>query len=124
VGDQRRDRRWRGGCCGCGGYGCASFVVVITIGLLLSVFNTAAGIGVSIRVPFTSDVNVTLAGTVGAKDKSPDALPPYVHGRLAHNDDVVNGTQTLTIWAAEGTVLFVIGRQEGAPLIDLHIEAR
>ena len=75
-------------------------------------------------MPFTSDVNITLAGTVGAKDKAPDALPPYVHGRLANNGDFVNGTQTLTVWVAEGTVIFVIGHQEGAPVIDLHLEAR
>jgi hypothetical protein len=98
--------------------------VVLTIGLILSLFNAAIGIGASVRVPFTSDVNVTLAGTVGAKDKAPGALPGYVRGRLARNDDFVNGTQTLTIWVAEGTVLFIIGRQDGAPLIDLHLEAR
>ena len=99
-------------------------VVVLTVGLILALFHTAIGIGASVRVPFTSDVNITLAGTVGARDKAPDALPGYVHGRLGRNDDLVNGTQTLTIWAAEGTVLFVVGRQEGAPLIDLHLEAR
>ncbi|HET7420672.1 MAG TPA: hypothetical protein VFL27_09845 [Candidatus Dormibacteraeota bacterium] len=99
-------------------------VVVLTVGLILSLFNLAIGIGASVRVPFTSDVNITLAGTVGAKDKAPDALPGYVHGRLGSNDDFVNGTQTLTIWVAEGTVLFVIGRQPSAPVIDLHLEAR
>lgn len=117
----RGERRWRGGC---GGYGCASFIVVITLGLLLSLFNTAIGIGASVRVPFTSSVNVTLAGSVGAKDKAPDALPGYVHGKLGSNQNFINGSQTLTIWAAEGTVIFVIGQQEGAPLIDLHLEAR
>jgi hypothetical protein len=124
MGEERERVRYRNrGCRGCGG-GCASVVVVLTIGLLLSLFHAAIGIGASVRIPFTSDVNVTLAGTVGAKDKAPDALPPYVHGRLGRNEDFINGTQTLTVWAAEGTVLFVIGRQEGAPLIDLHLEAR
>lgn len=119
---ERGRYRYRG-CRGCGG-GCASFIVVITVGLLLTLFNLAIGIGASIRVPFTSDVNITLAGTVGARDKAPNALPPYVRGRLGGNQDFINGTQTLTVWVAEGTVLFVIGHQEGAPVIDLHLEAR
>jgi len=120
--DGRRDRRrWRGG--GCGG-GCASVIVVLTVGLILSLFNAAIGIGVSVRVPFTSSTNLTLAGSVGKKDKAPDALPPYVHGKLGGNQNFVNGSQTLTIWVAEGTVIFVAGQQPGAPLIDLHLEAR
>ena len=123
MSDERGGVRYRRGCRGCGG-GCASVVVVLTVGLILSLFNAAIGIGASVRVPFTSDVNITLAGTVGARDKAPDALPGYVRGRLGRNDDFVNGTQTLTIWVAEGTVLFVIGRQDGAPLVDLHLEAR
>src|SRR5690242_4743696 len=119
--DGRRDRRrWRGG--GCGG-GCASVIVVLTVGLILSLFNAAIGIGVSVRVPFTSSTNLTLAGSVGKKDKAPDALPPYVHGKLGGNQNFINGSQTLTIWVAEGTVIFVVGQQEGAPLIDLHLEA-
>jgi hypothetical protein len=120
--DGGRDRRrWRGG--GCGG-GCASVVVVLTAGLILSLFNAAIGIGFSVRVPFTSSTNVTLAGSVGKKEKAPDALPPYVHGKLGGNQNFINGSQTLTIWVAEGTVIFVAGQQEGAPLIDLHLEAR
>ena len=120
--DARRERRrWRGG--GCGG-GCASVIVVLTAGLLLSLFNAAVGIGVSVRIPFTTSTNVTLAGSVGKKEKAPDALPPYVHGKLGGNQNFINGSQTLTIWVAEGTVIFVVGQQEGAPLIDLHLEAR
>jgi hypothetical protein len=118
---RRSERRWRGG--GCSG-GCASIVVVLTLGLLLSLFNAAIGIGASVRVPFTSNVNLTLAGSVGKKDKVPDALPPYVHGKLGGNQNFINGSQTLTIWVAEGDVIFVVGQQEGAPLIDLHLEAR
>lgn len=98
--------------------------MVLTVGLILTLFNTAIGIGLSVRVPFTSNTNVTLAGSVGKKEKAPDALPTYVHGKLASNQDFINGTQTLTIWVAEGTVIFVAGSQEGAPLIDLHLEAR
>lgn len=99
-------------------------IVVLTVGLILSLFNAAVGIGVSVRVPFTSSTNLTLAGSVGKKDKAPDALPPYVHGKLGGNQNFVNGSQTLTIWVAEGTVIFVAGQQPGAPLIDLHLEAR
>jgi len=96
---------------------------VLTLGLLLTVFNTAIGIGASVRVPFTS-ANITLAGSVGKKEKAPDALPPYVHGKLGGNQNFINGSQSLTIWVAEGTVIFVVGQQDGAPLIDLHLEAR
>jgi hypothetical protein len=119
--ERRERRRWRGGTGGCG---CASIFVVLTAGLVLSLFNAAIGAGVSVRVPFTSATNITVAGSVGQKDKAPAALPPYVHGKLGGNQNFVNGSQTLTIWVAEGTVIFVIGQQEGAPLIDLHLEAR
>jgi hypothetical protein len=114
--------RWRGGRGGCG-CGCASIFVVLTAGLLLSLFNADVGIGVSVRIPFTES-NVTVAGSVGKKDKAPDALPPYVHGRLASNENFVNQSNTLTIWVAEGTAIILVGRQEGAPAIDLHLELR
>ena len=114
--------RWRGGRGGCG-CGCASIFVVLTAGLLLSLFNADVGIGVSVRIPFT-DSNVTVAGSVGKKDKAPDALPPYVHGRLASNENFINQSNTLTIWVAEGTAIILVGRQEGAPAIDLHLELR
>jgi hypothetical protein len=114
-------RRWRGGYRG--GCGCASFLVVITVGILLSIFDTAIGIGGSIRVPFTS-ANFTIAGSVGEKDKAPEALPQYVHGKLGGNENFINQSSTLTIWVAEGTFILVLGQQEGAPLIDLHLEAR
>lgn len=125
--DDGRRERWgwrRGGCSGSCGGGCASILVVLTLGLILTLFNAAIGIGVSVRVPFTSSTNVTLAGSVGKKEKAPDALPVYVHGKLGDNRNFINGSQTLTIWVAEGTVIFVAGQQEGAPLIDLHLEAR
>ena len=94
-----------------------------TAGLLLTLFNTAIGVGVSVRVPFTS-ANVSLAGSVGKKEKAPDALPPYLHGRLASNANFINQSNTLTIWVAQGTAIFVVGHQEGAPALDLHLEAR
>jgi len=121
MGESRRIARWRrGGSCGCG---CASFLVVVTLGLVLSLFNAGVGIGVSVRIPLT-DSNLIIAGSVGKKDKAPDALPNYVHGKLGGNQNFINQSNTLTIWVAEGTAIVVLGHQEGAPLVDLHLEAR
>ena len=64
-------------------------VVVLTAGLLLTLFNASVGIGISVRVPFTES-NLTVAGSVGKKEKAPDALPPYVHGKLASNQNFIN----------------------------------
>jgi hypothetical protein len=119
-----RDRRrgFRAGCGGCGA-GCASLLVVLTAGLLLSLFNAAIGIGVSIRVPFT-DSNLTVAGSVGQKQKAVESLPGYAQGRLGGNQNFINQSTTLTIGPAEGTTLIVLGRQPGAPTADLHLVAR
>ena len=118
--DQRRGfRRGPGGC----GAGCASILVVLTVGLLLSLFNAAVGIGVSIRVPFT-DSNLTVAGSVVQKQKAVESLPGYTEGRLGGNQNFINHTTTLTIWPAEGTALIVLGKQPGAPVVDLHLVAR
>ncbi len=117
------EERRRSGCrTGCGG-GCGGVFIVLTLGLLLSLFNTAFGIGLSVRVPFTSS-NVTAAVSIGKKDHAPDVLPPYVHGKLGANDNFINATNTLTIWVAEGTGIFVVGHQPGAPSIEVHLEAR
>jgi hypothetical protein len=97
--------------------------VVLTIGLLLSLFNGAIGIGASIRIPFT-DSNLTVAGSVGQKQKAVDSLPGYVEGRLGGNQNFINQTTTLTIGPAEGTTVIVLGRQPGAPTVDLHLVAR
>lgn len=115
----RRRQRWSAP----GGCGCASLIVVLTVGLVLSLFNAAVGVGVSIRVPFTQS-NVTIAGSVGKKDKAPAVLPPYVHGRVGGNQNFVNQSNTLTIWVAEGAAVVIVGQQPGAPVIDLHLEAR
>jgi hypothetical protein len=120
TGDDRR--RFRSGCGGCGA-GCASLVVVLTIGLLLSLFNAAVGIGLSIRVPFTES-NLTLAGSVGQKQKAVETLPGYTAGRLGGNQNFINHTTTLTIGPAEGTALIVLGKQPGAPIADLNLVAR
>lgn len=98
-------------------------IVVLVVGLLLSLFNLAVGVGVSIRVPFT-DSNLTLAGSVGIKTKAVGALPGYARDRLANNQNFINQTWTLTIGPAQGTELIVLGRQPGAPVADLHLEAR
>jgi len=119
--ERSRPRRYRAR--GRGGCGCASVIVVLTVGLLLSLFNLAIGIGVSIRVPFT-DANLPVAGSVGKKDRAADVMPGYVHGKLGSNQDFINHSNLLTIWVAEGATLIVVGHQSGAPVVDLHIEAR
>jgi hypothetical protein len=102
---------------------CASVLVVLTVGLVLSLFNGAIGIGLSVRVPFT-DSNLTVAGSVGQKQKAVGALPGYDEGRLGGNQNFINHTTTLTIGPAEGTALIVLGKQPGAPIVDLHLVAR
>jgi hypothetical protein len=116
--DRRRGFRPGGGC----GAGCASVLVVLTVGLVLSLFNGAIGIGLSVRVPFTGS-NLTVAGSVGQKQKAVGALPGYDEGRLGGNQNFINHTTTLTIGPAEGTALIVVGKQPGAPIVDLHLVA-
>src|SRR3982074_1637492 len=120
VKGRRGYRPWRGGTWGCG---CTSVVVVLTAGLVLSLFNTALGIGASLPVPVSSG-HLTIAGALGPKTKAPDALPGYDRGRLGGNQNFINHTSTLTIGPAEGVVLLVLGKQDDAPVIDLHLEAR
>jgi hypothetical protein len=121
MNDKRRGYRpWRGGTWGCG---CTSVVVVLTIGLVLSLFNAAIGIGASVRIPFTAS-NLTIAGSVGTKQKAPEVLPGYTSGRLGGNQNFINHSSTLTIGPAEGAVIVILGKQDNAPIIDLHLEAR
>ena len=96
---------------------------MLTAGIILSLFNVAIGLGGSVRIPFTSS-NLTLAGSVGTKGKAPQVLPGYTHGRLGGNQNFINQSSTLTIGPAEGAVIVVLGKQDGAPVIDLHLEAR
>jgi hypothetical protein len=117
--DRRRGFRPGGGC----GAGCASVLVVLTVGIVLSIFSAAIGIGASIRIPFT-DSNLTVAGSVGQKQKAGESLPGYVQERLGGNQNFINQTTTLTIGPAEGTALIVLGKQPGAPIVDLHLVAR
>ncbi len=106
--------------CGCGGGG---FFFVLIVGILLSLFNANIGIGASVRIPFTSS-NLTIAGSIGVKDKTAGALPGYTEGRLGGNQNFFNNSTTLTIGPAEGAALVILGHQEGAPAIDLHLVAR
>ena len=121
--DERRTRtrtRWRGGCGpGCNA-GCASFFLVLIVGILLSLFSLVLGVGASVRVPFTHS-NITVAGSIGSKDKAVGALPDYTQGRLGKNQNFFNNSTTMTIGPAEGTWIILIGQQDGAPGIDLHL---
>jgi hypothetical protein len=112
--------RYRNRGCGCG---FAGFFLVLTVGIVLSLFNTDVGIGVSVRIPFTSS-NVTIAGSVGSKTKALGALPYYTEGRLGGNQNFFNNSSTMTIGPAEGTALVIVGKQDGAPPVDLHLEVR
>src|ERR1700694_5733544 len=100
---------------GCG-FGCASFFFVLTVGIVMSLFNLAVGFGVSVRVPLT-DSNVTVAGSVGSKDKAVAVLPPYAAGKVGGNQNLFNNSITMTIWRAEGITLVVLGKQDGAPAV-------
>jgi hypothetical protein len=112
--------RYRNRGCGCG---CAGFFLVLTVGIALSIFNAGVGIGVSVRIPFTAS-NVTVAGSIGAKDKAVKALPDYTQGRLGGNQNFFNNSTTMTIWPAEGAVVVIVGKQDGAPALDLHLVLR
>jgi hypothetical protein len=96
---------------------------VLVLGGALSLFNATFGLGVSIGIPLTQS-NVTVAGSIGTKEKVVAALPTYTQGRLAGNQNFINQSGTLTIGPAEGAALFVIGKQEGAPAIDLFLVLR
>jgi hypothetical protein len=112
--------RYRNRGCGCGG---GLFFFVLTVGIILSLLNVGIGIGVSVRVPFTQS-NLTLAGVVGAKGKAVAAFPSYTDGRLGANQNFFNNSTTMTIGPAEGAALVIIGKQDDAPVIDVHLDVR
>lgn len=116
------DRRGCGGGCGCVS-GLGGFVFVFLVGGLLSLFGIVFGLGVSIGVPFTQS-NVSVAGAIGAKASVMEALPVYLQGRLAGDQNFVNQSISLTVGPAKGVSVLVIGAQEGAPAIDLHLALR
>jgi hypothetical protein len=119
---ESRPRRRGGGCARGGGCGCALPSFVVVVGIILAIFSTNLGIGVSVRVPFTES-NLSIAGSVGSKDIATDTLPNYLKQKVADNNDFLNQSITLTIWPAEGVSLIVLGKQEGAPVVDLHLDA-
>ena len=96
---------------------------MLTVGILLSLFNAGVGIGLSVRIPFTQS-NMTLAGSIGAKSKAVEALPSYTAGRLGGNQNFFNNSTSITIGPAEGAALVIIGRQDDAPAADLHVVVR
>ena len=104
---------------GCGG----GFFLVLTVGIVMAIFNLAVGVGISVRVPFTS-ANFTIAASIGQKDKAVAALPSYTEGRLGGNQNVFNNSTTMTIGPAEGAAEVILGRQDGAPVFDLHLDVR
>jgi hypothetical protein len=103
------------------GCGCATPLVVLIVGLALALFAANVGLGVSVRVPFTHS-NLSVAGSVGHKDLATDTLPAYIAPRLGANDNFINQSITLTIGPAEGTSVIVLGRQPGAPVVDLRLD--
>ena len=111
-------RSYRGG----RGCGCTVPLVVLIVGIALALFGSNVGIGVSARVPFTES-NLTWAGSVGSKDLAIDTLPDYVEQKVGDNSNLINKSITLTIWPAEGTSVIVLGKQEGAPIIGVHLDA-
>ena len=105
------------------GCGCGGFFLVLILGTVLALLNLAISIGVSVQVPLTRS-NITVAGSIGDKDKAADVLPDYTHGRVAGTQNFLNNTTTMTIWRAEGIGVVIIGRQDDAPIVDLHLAAR
>ncbi len=96
---------------------------MLTVGILLSLFNAGVGVGASVRIPFTES-NLTIAASIGAKDKAVASLPGYTAGRLGGNQNFFNNSTTMTIGPAEGAALVILGKQDGAPAIDLHVIVR
>ncbi|MFA5932741.1 MAG: hypothetical protein WCV81_00575 [Microgenomates group bacterium] len=114
-----RERENKVGCStgGCGGCGC-----VMTVGLVLTLLGAAIGGRISARIPFT-EANVTIAGSVGAKELTREATQSkYITSRIAGSNNFINNTNTLTIGGIEGYEVFIVGQQEGAPWFDLGID--
>ena len=103
------------------GCGCTFPLVVLVVGIALALFGSNVGIGVSARVPFTES-NLTLAGSVGSKDLAIDTLPDYVEQKVGDNSNFLNKSITLTIGPAEGTSIIVLGKQEDAPIVSVHLD--
>ncbi len=97
-------------------------VLTAVVGIGLAAFNADVGVGASIRVPFM-DSNITWAGSIGAKDKSKDALPRYIQERVGENQNFINNSDSLTIGPVQGRNALIVGKQEMAPkIIGLHFD--
>src|SRR5436309_15641840 len=107
--DDDKKPRFRRGGCGCLP-GCGGFVLVFLLGGVLSLFNAVFGLGVSVGIPFTQS-NVTVAGSIGGKEKAADALPNYVRERLEANQNLVNKWRTHTVGPGEAVGRWVSGTQ-------------
>ena len=108
-------RSYRRGC------GCSFTLIVLVVGIALALFGSNLGIGLSVRVPFTES-NLTWAGSVGVKGLAIDTLPDYVEQKVGDNSNLINKSITLTIGPAEGTSVIVLGKQEGAPIVGVHLD--
>ena len=109
----------------CGGLhiGFAGFFIVLTVGLILMLFNVGVSIGITLRVPWTN-VNLTAAGCLGEKGKAITSLPAYVNGKLGDNHDFLNHSMTTTIGSIEGCEIGILGRQIGAPTFNFHFRLK
>lgn len=103
--------------------GCGIIPIVLIGGMGLSLFNAGIAAGFSVRVPFT-DSNISWGVCLGEKDKVTKALPTYTQGRLGGNQNFINSSNALTIGPAEGCGLLIVGKQEGAPVVDLYFNLK
>lgn len=114
---QERDSGCSGSAIGCG---CSGSIVAI--GVALGLFGLAIAGRASMRIPFT-DANITWGGSMGAKDLTREASQSaYISTRIAGRDNFLNTTHTATFLESEWTNIFIIGKQEGAPAIDLGFD--
>lgn len=102
------------------GGGWSFFFLVLTLGIILALLSIGVGGGASVRIPFTQ-INISAGGSIGKKEVVKNALPNYLQGKIADNNDFFNHSTTMTIWVAEGIGIIVVGQQPQAPTIDLDV---
>lgn len=100
--------------------GISFFFVVLTLGMVLALFQSGFGGGGSIRIPLTN-LSLSAGGSIGKKEIIKQALPNYLRSRVASNKDFFNHSSTMTIWMAEGMGVLVFGQQPEAPALDLNL---
>jgi hypothetical protein len=103
----------RGGCAGCG--------CVLTLGLVLALISAAIGVTLTARVPGTHS-NITVAGSIGRKSLTGSVLAGYAQKTFSGNHNFINGSNSLTVWLAQGRQEFIVGKQNGAPLAGIDIK--